>query len=424
MRRSLNSFADILYFFLTKFSPDQMKPFLFFCLTLPTISSWVLACPTTSFAMDESASLELLVKVLNDTNDPNARISLMRGMLSGLAGRRQVESPKGWNQLSRELASSQNMTERDLSVQLSQIFGDPKAMQKAIALVEDKQATLTARRTALQTLLTQQHEELSSLLETLLDDKDLCLDAIRGYSSIEVATAPVALLNRFEDWPPALRRAVVETLATRKRYAEALLASMKEGAVSSEEVPAHVARSLNLLLGKQYVEAFGEARNLSADRIQLMKKYKAMCTPKAIANANAARGRAIYEKTCGSCHTMYGTGGKIGPDLTGSNRANLDYILLNSVDPSYDVPDGYKMVLVQTVDGRLINGVVAEEDSNRLILKTVQQPLVVISKEDIAARKISKKSMMPDGQLEQLKPQEVIDLIKYLRTTNQVELAK
>jgi cytochrome c oxidase cbb3-type subunit I/II len=155
-----------------------------------------------------------------------------------------------------------------------------------------------------------------------------------------------------------------------------------------------------------------------------MAKYKKMMTPQAIANADASRGRAVFQKTCASCHLLYGTGGKIGPDLTGSNRANLDYILLNSVDPSYDVPDGYKMVLIQTVDGRLISGVVAEEDGGRVVLKTVEQPTVVILKEDIENRKISTKSMMPDGQLEQMKPQEVVDLIKYLRTTEQVEMAE
>ncbi|MDP6558280.1 MAG: hypothetical protein QGG71_26690, partial [Pirellulaceae bacterium] len=89
-----------------------------------------------------------------------------------------------------------------------------------------------------------------------------------------------------------------------------------------------------------------------------------------------------------------------------------------------DVPDGYKLVLISTVDGRVINGVVAEEDGTRVVLKTVEQPTVVIAKEDIETRRVSPKSMMPDGQLEQMKPQEVIDLIKYLRTTEQVEMAK
>ncbi len=48
----------------------------------------------------------------------------------------------------------------------------------------------------------------------------------------------------------------------------------------------------------------------------------------------------------------------------------------------------------------------------------------MVAKEDIEERKISEKSIMPDGQLDQMKPQEVIDLIKYLRTTEQVEMAK
>ena len=121
---------------------------------------------------------------------------------------------------------------------------------------------------------------------------------------------------------------------------------------------------------------------------------------------------------------LYGVGGKVGPDLTGSNRANLDYILLNSVDPSYDVPDAYRTVSVLTVDGRSVNGVLAEEDARRIVLKTPEQPRVVIAKQDIELRKLSAKSMMPEGQLDQMKPQEVLDLIKYLRTTQQVEMVK
>jgi putative heme-binding domain-containing protein len=241
---------------------------------------------------------------------------------------------------------------------------------------------------------------------------------------VPLQKAPVILLAIYPDLPSDMQRAVVETLATRKHYAEALLVAIKNKLISRDDIPAHVARSLDILLGDSFREAFGKVRPLAKDRVKLMAKYKKMLTEDAIAAANASRGRNIFQKTCGVCHVMYGTGGKIGPELTGSNRANLDYILLNSVDPSYDVPDGYKMVLIQTYDGRLLSGVIAEEDSKRVILKTVEQARVVISKDDIEGRKISEKSMMPDGQLEQMKRQQVIDLIKYLRTTEQVELAK
>ena len=149
-----------------------------------------------------------------------------------------------------------------------------------------------------------------------------------------------------------------------------------------------------------------------------------MLTPAAIEKADASRGRAVFKKTCASCHLLYGDGGRIGPDLTGSNRANLAYILLNSVDPSYDVPDAYKMVTIATVDGRVLNGIVAEEDEIRVVLKTVEQPRVVVAKEDIDVRKVSPKSMMPDGQFEKMKPGEIADLVKYLGTIEQVEIAR
>ncbi|MDG2014389.1 MAG: c-type cytochrome, partial [Pirellulaceae bacterium] len=139
-------------------------------------------------------------------------------------------------------------------------------------------------------------------------------------------------------------------------------------------------------------------------------------------SADANRGRAVFEKTCAACHQLYGVGGKVGPDLTGSNRADLDYILLNSVDPSFDVADSYKTTVVQTVDGRVVNGVLAEEDETRIVLKTAEQPRVVIAKQDIEARKLSNKSMMPEGQLEQMTEQEVVDLVLYLRTKEQVGL--
>lgn len=373
-------------------------------------------------AIDEAQSLDLLVKTLESTDNPQVQVALMRGMLRGLAGRRQVQAPQGWSDLSQQLAVSDDHNIRDLSMQLSQIFGDVKATRRALAILRDPAADLNARRTALRALLTQQNEEASWMLESLLDEEALRRDAIRGYAMVENASAPTVMLSRYESLSPEDRRAVIETLATRKRYAEALLDAVKSKAVSRDDVPAHVARSLNSILGDRFIEVFGEFKQVAKNRERQIAKYKKMITPAAIATADASRGRAVFKKTCASCHLLYGEGAKIGPDLTGSNRANLDYILLNSVDPSYDVPDGYKMVLIQTIDGRVINGVVAEEDANRVVLKTVEQPQVIVAKADIDSRTISPKSMMPDGQLEQMKPQELFDLIKYLRTTEQVEL--
>ncbi|QDT02006.1 Cytochrome c [Rubripirellula lacrimiformis] len=387
---------------------------------------YAVACmPLASGTASESQSLALLVETIDSNlGDPAVCSALMRGMLSGLEGRRNVMPPPGWRETSARLTDNPNAEVRELSSQLSRVFGDAEATARALALLTDATADIGQRRSALRSLLTQQNDRVPELLDSLLDDPAFTLDAIRGYSMVAKDSAPSILLGKYPRLSSALRRAVVETLATRKEYAQSLLVAMRQGIVQRSEVPPHIARSLADLLGDPFIEIYGDVRAVAVDRERLIAKYKAMITPDAIQKADASRGRVVFQKTCAACHLLYGEGGKVGPDLTGSNRANLDYILLNSVDPSYDVPDAYKMVQILTVGGRLINGVLAEEDAIRVVLKTAEQPRVVIAKEDIDTRRVSPQSMMPDGQLDQMKSEQVIDLIKYLQTTQQVELAK
>ena len=394
------------------------------CFASLLIAGSILFTPDQSAAVDEEESLLLLVTTLDEVEDSAVQTALMQGMLSGLAGRRDVPAPEAWKKVSAKFAKSEDANVRELSSRLSQIFGDKAATRRALATVQDRSAAVAARRRALHSLLIQKDDRVSALLEPLLDEPEMRLDAIRGFAAIETAQAGEILLQRYETLPAQDRKAIIETLATRKQYAETLLNAIKADKVPRSHIPAHVARSLSSILGAAFVEVFGDVRELSKDRTALMAKYKKLLTDKALADADPAQGRVIYNKTCASCHVLYGTGGKIGPDLTGSNRANLDYLLLNSVDPSYDVPEGYKMVLIQTFDGRILSGVIAEENAQRVVLKTVQQPSVIVLKSDIEDRRVSSKSMMPDGQLEQMKPQDVINLVKYLQTIEQVEAAR
>ena len=378
----------------------------------------------SSHAFDDTEPFSLLVETLESSKTPSVQAALLKGILSGLEGRRNVAAPKGWTKLNDKFIASENAAVREQALALSQIFGDQAAVARAMASVKDPAIQVSQRRSTLSLLLNQQNKDASNLLKSLIDDPAMTLDAIRGYAVVENKEAPSVLLTHYPKLEPQQQRAVIETLAARKVYAEALLAALQNEQISRDEIPTQVARSLHEMFGERFTKVFGTVRVVAQDREQLLAKYKELCSPAAIAAADASHGRAVFQKTCAACHMLYGEGGKVGPDLTGSNRANLDYILLNSVDPSYDVPDAYKTVSVLMVDGRVVNGVLAEEDSARIVLKTAEQPRVVIAKDDIEVRRVSPKSMMPDGQLDQMEKQEVIDLIKYLRTTEQVELAK
>jgi len=119
---------------------------------------------------------------------------------------------------------------------------------------------------------------------------------------------------------------------------------------------------------------------------------------------------------------MYDEGGEIGPDLTGSNRHNVDYILRMVINPNEVLADTYRLVVITTRDGRTFSGNIVSESDRQLTLRTVGQDEVVINKSDIQSREDTETSLMPPRLFDALDDSEVIDLVKYLQTDSQVSL--
>ncbi|MFP6854714.1 MAG: hypothetical protein VB980_02945, partial [Opitutales bacterium] len=130
---------------------------------------------------DESGQLEIMVKALSGIENEAAQANILQGILSGLAGRRDVPAPKSWPALNAKLRASENAELRNLTQQLSQVFGDESANQAALATLRDATADLEARRNALKSLLGQRHAGVPAVLENLLD-QPLRLEAIRAYA--------------------------------------------------------------------------------------------------------------------------------------------------------------------------------------------------------------------------------------------------
>ncbi|MGI9239198.1 MAG: ThuA domain-containing protein, partial [Verrucomicrobiales bacterium] len=373
--------------------------------------------------LDSTATLDLLTKALGETSNPAAQEGLLRGILRGLEGRRSVAKPNGWSEVSRSLRSSGSGGIRSITGQLDQIFGDQSAADRAIAKLKNKKAPAEERQALLRGLVTQQNSEVKQVLPQLLDDPQMTIAAIRAFGAINDKRAPELLLSRYARWDDAAKRAAVETLAMRRNYAKALLGAIKGGGLPKEDIPAHVARPLSNLLGNEFTDVFGDLDALSKDKAELMARYKNLLNGERLAKADASKGRLVFAASCAACHKIYGEGGVLGPDLTGSNRADLDYILLNMIEPSADIPDAYQLVTLHTKDGQVMGGTVAQEDDQRVVLNLVGQTNTVL-KSDIAKREVSPMSMMPEGLLPTLQDGQVLDLVKYLQTTEQVDLPK
>ena len=124
---------------------------------------------------------------------------------------------------------------------------------------------------------------------------------------------------------------------------------------------------------------------------------------------------------CASCHTLYGEGGKVGPDLTGGGRENLDYLLENIVDPSAVVTADFRMTVVELKDGRSLNALVAAKTDRTVTLKTMTET-VTVERREIETLRDSRLSLMPEGLLDTLQPEQTRDLIAYLMHKTQVPL--
>jgi putative heme-binding domain-containing protein len=134
-----------------------------------------------------------------------------------------------------------------------------------------------------------------------------------------------------------------------------------------------------------------------------------------------ALGRALFAKTCQQCHTLFGVGGKVGPELTGSNRADLAYLLSNVLDPSAVMAKEYQPTVIRTGDGRLITGIVKEQTEAALSVQTATE-VVVVPRDEIEESKLGTQSMMPDDLLKPLSDGEVRALAAYLASASQTPL--
>ena len=131
---------------------------------------------------------------------------------------------------------------------------------------------------------------------------------------------------------------------------------------------------------------------------------------------DAGSGRAVFRRACAACHRHGDEGGNLGPNLTGSNRNGVDYFIDNLVDPDLIVGPDYELTTIVVDDGRVLNGIIAEETDGAVVLRTPEGSTAV-PKERIEERRKSPVSLMPRGILEALPEADMLALLRFLTTS-------
>ncbi len=376
-------------------------------------------------ALGTPESLALLVDELGRAGDSRRRLAILVGIEEALRGRRQVAMPSTWPDVFKLLGSDRDAGVRSRAIALGVNFGDPAARDSLRRALEDSSAEPDLRRQALAALLKIRDPSLVGVLHNLVHHKELGGAAIRGLATYDDPATPERLIKAYASLGPAERRDVLSTLTSRKSTSRDLLAAVEAGKVPRADLTADVVRQIRNLkdseLDAQLGRVWGTVRETSFDRTRAIAQAKAMLTRAPSQPPDRSLGRAVYAKVCQQCHTLFGVGGKVGPDLTGSNRADLDYLLSNVLDPSALIGKDYQAHVIATADGRVLTGIVRMEDKDALTLVTANET-ITIPKSEVEQRRTSEQSMMPEDLWKTLAESEIRSLVSYLASPAQVPL--
>jgi putative heme-binding domain-containing protein len=128
---------------------------------------------------------------------------------------------------------------------------------------------------------------------------------------------------------------------------------------------------------------------------------------------DATKGQKVFEGKCAQCHTIYGKGGQIGPDLTGVGRDNLDLVLSNVLDPNLVVGAPYYVHIVKQKNGTVVSGLLVEDSDKQVVLKDPTGTFT-IPRDQIEKLARQNISMMPEGLESTMTRDEFCDLVAFL----------
>jgi len=376
-------------------------------------------------AKSDEPALGVLSKALASAKNDVKR-DILLGIREAYADRPTAKPLPGWDKLPLTGAGV-SADVRALADELSIKFGDKARIEAMKERIVNKGDSADARRDAIRLLAGAKVDGMLPLLQQALADDTVRASAIRALASYPNDKTPAAILAVYGKLTADEKADAVQTLASRASYALALLSAVEKGDVPKADITAFTARQIAAIKDKavqtKLASVWGEVKPASANRKALMTKYKGLLTPDKLVSANAANGRVLFAKNCATCHKLFDEGQAVGPELTGGQRSNLDYVLENVVDPSAAVANEYKMTQFYLADGRVVSGIVKKTTGNAVTVRTVNEE-VVIPTADIDQKKPTQLSVMPEGLLDALKPDEVLDLVKYLMGKQQVPLPK
>jgi len=255
-------------------------------------------------------------------------------------------------------------------------------------------------------------------------DRDLLLGLLRPQVSVRLQQAAVTALGRTDDakvadillrdwkgYSPKIRDTILDTVLSRTAWTSTLLSCLEDGCVPPAEIdPARRQQLLTRRSSSLRTRAETVFAHQAKPRQAVVDAFRSSLGIK----GDRAAGAAVFKKLCVSCHRIGNEGVEVGADLAALNDKSPESLLIAILDPNRAFEAKYTSFAVATVDGRVLNGLIANESGTAVTLRRQDGKEDALLRSEIQEMSASGQSFMPEGLEKDLKPQDLADLIAYL----------
>ena len=348
------------------------------------------------------------------------RAAELEGLAAGLRFRRASLAP---SPVMLKLYLDSAPSVRRASLKLLEISGLPPgsdaAMQKSATAAADRRQAADLRADAISLLALAPSGNGDEFYQKLIDPgepEEVQMAAVRALGKQKGTAAAAFFLARWRAMTPAIRTEAGGSLISDPERFQLLLSAIEKGDVQPWSLPLRQRIQMQMNRDPALRE---RARALLAakagNREEVLTRYQAVVDKLA---GNPSQGRVTFEKICAKCHQMNGVGAVVGPDLATVRNRTAESLLADILIPSQSIAQMYEAWVVETVSSGMLEGVIGEQTSTTITLVHEQGKKDVIPRAAIKQMYVSNLSAMPEDVDKEVTPEQMADVIAYLKKPN------
>lgn len=350
---------------------------------------------------------------------------VLEGMELGLVGKLHKETSSDLEDPLRQALKQQG--DDPITIRVALRLGKLDLLPKARALMVAGDSSEQARIMTIELvgqLADQQSQQVLSDLLAQDGPPAIRSAALGALQRLDQAKIGDQLLEMYPALPAELQGQAISVLCSRSAWGLALAKAVDEKKLPAGILSLDQVRQLRSHADLPELQSLVEknwGRVRAATPEEKQQRINTLAGLLSQGGGDPRAGKPLFLKHCANCHKLFGEGKEVGPDLNAAERKNRQVLLSNVVDPSAVIRPQYLAYVVNTTDGRILTGLLAENGENSITLLDAKNVKTVVPRDEIDEMEQSPLSLMPDNVLDPLGREQIRDLFRYVQLESGIE---